>query len=73
MNAWDIIEILNSLLGSRAAENASNEVRYEAIDLLDSLFKIRLWRKMTKILLTRTISELQFYKENAFLIKVFDY
>jgi len=34
-----MIEKLYNLLGSRTAENTSDEVRYEAIDLLDPLLK----------------------------------
>jgi len=39
MNANHIIEILFSLLGTKAAGNTSDEVKNDAIDLLDSLFK----------------------------------
>ena len=40
MNANGMIEKIYSLLGSRTAGNISDEVRNEAIDLLDPLFKI---------------------------------
>ena len=39
MNANDKIEKLYSVLGSTTAGNTSDEIRSEAIDLLDSLFK----------------------------------
>ena len=50
MIANDTIEKLYSLLGSRAAGNISDEVRNEAIDLLDSLFKNKIIKKEIWIL-----------------------
>jgi len=45
MNLNDLIEKLYSLQGSRAAENTSDEVKHEAIDLLNSLFKNKIVKK----------------------------